>query len=401
MNMTARPSAIVLTLDVIGLALVRALAEHGITVYGVSRWLGEPGRASRKCKLIDLHEEGLEEDEAFCHWLADYARKLGDRPIVFPTSDEWALMLARHRDRLRDVCRFGNNSLDELSAIIRKNTLYQTAAAAGILVPPGLTAPQTSEVKIWCEKHRGPYLVKPYYNFNQDFKVLVFNEAKALLGFLEGRDAGATDLVIQSVLRGGDGWVFEVHGVCDRLGKIKTMASHVKIRQFPPDFGITSCGEAPAIAHGLGERALFEETERLLALVRYHGIFGIEWLQDRDNGELYLLDFNARASYPIGLLRDSGLNLPVIAYRELCGDDLSDVELTPKLTEIRWVDFWNDARTFRRLRSAKCMSWSNWIASLLGCRSYAVWSAGDPGPAFALAKYKVTEFLKRRFCKQR
>lgn len=399
MSITAKPPAIVLGLEVTGLAVVRALAEYGIEVHAVSRWTEDVGRPSRRCRLIDLQGK-VKGPRALADWLVDYAGSLDERPVVFTGSDQLALMLAEHHERLLDVCRLWNNDIDKLSMIVRKSSLYEVASAAGIQVPPGLNAPRTSEVRHWCERNPGPYLVKPFFHFDQGFKNLTFADAKPLLSFLEERSAGASDLVIQRVLRGGDGWVFDCYGLCDRNGEVITMASHRRVRQSPPDFGITCYGEIPGTPRNAGEQALFDGTRKLLAGLNYHGIFGIEWLQDRNTGELYLLDFNARPFYTIGHLRDCGMNLPVLAYRELCGDDLSAIEMTPKLKHKYWVDFWRDLSTFNALRRAGRMTWTEWMASLLKCRSFGVWSAGDPLPAIAQALRKISGIVKRRVTAQ-
>lgn len=397
MSIKPKIPAIVLSLNVTGLAVVRALARYGVEVHGVYRWEGELGRSSRYCnKLIDLRGK-IKNDGELVNWLVDYAESLDERPVVFPTSDPTAMWLADNHERLSRVCRIWDYDHDKLSNVMCKSTLYQAATAAGVLVPPGLNAPDIDEVKQWCEQNKAPYLVKPFYNFTEDFKNLTFDDKQPLLDFLQERKTGASDLVIQRVLRGGDGWIFDCYGLCEKNGNVVTMASHRRIRQSPPDFGITCYGEIPGIPRDVGEQALFDRTEKLLAELGHHGIFGIEWLQDRETGELYLLDFNARPFYSIGHLQDCGLNLPALAYQELCGEDLSNVELIPEVTGKRWIDFWSDASTFNRLRKSGRMTWGEWLASLLQSRANAVWCASDPLPAVLQTLRKGKELIKYLF----
>ena len=127
--------------------------------------------------------------EALCEWLADYAKELGNRPVVFPVSDQVVLELARHRERLSALCRIWNNDHDSLNAIVSKDTLYDLASDAGIRTPPGITAPGIGELRQWFDNHSGPYLVKPFYHFNQQFKVLVFDTAGAVMDFIDRRGA--------------------------------------------------------------------------------------------------------------------------------------------------------------------------------------------------------------------
>jgi len=75
------------------------------------------------------------------------------------------------------------------------------------------------------------------------------------------------------------------------------------------------------------------------------------------------------------------LNLPALAYQELCGDDLSNVELIPEVTSKRWVDFWSDVSTFNRMRKRGRITWGEWLVSLSQSRASAVWCLSDPLPA--------------------
>ena len=131
---------------------------------------------------------------------------------------------------------------------------------------------------------------------------------------------------------GGDGHILDCYGLCASHCRPITLASHRRIRQGPANFGTTSYGEIPLRGDEAMESRLFDYTSRLLGGLKYHGIFGIEWLHDRETGELYLIDFNARPFSSIGHLHDCGLNLPLLAYRELCGEDLSHVPIRPTLT---------------------------------------------------------------------
>ncbi|NIR58450.1 MAG: hypothetical protein GWO02_02465 [Gammaproteobacteria bacterium] len=186
------------------------------------------------------------------------------------------------------------------------------------------------------------------------------------------------------------------------------MASHRRIRQLRPDFGTTTFGEIPACTGEAREERLFEVTERLLSKVRYHGIFGIEWLHDVDDDELYLLDFNARPFSSIGHLVDCGLNLPLAAYRELCGESPLGLQPRPPLRHGYWLDFNRDLESFAIKHTRGVLGWREWLATLSRARSFACFTLRDPGPgiyrlgqlagvvARGVSKY-VTRRLRRRF----
>ena len=188
-------------------------------------------------------------------------------------------------------------------------------------------------------------------------------------------------LIIQRILKGGDGRIYDCYGLCDKNGQVRTMASHRRIRQIKPHFGVTCYGEIPSDPPGIGQQELFDLTRKLLAKVRYHGIFGIEWLYERDTKRLYLLDFNARPFLTIGHLGDCGLNLPLVAYRELCGDELDGFPLVPELRRILWLNYWPHLHSFLKERGRAGRSWKGYFGELLRSRSFALWDFNDPIPA--------------------
>lgn len=378
----SRPAAIVLGLHGTGLRTARCLAEAGIAVHAVSLDPNESGRRSRLLHVEDRFDLSYDDDR-IVEWLLPKAAALADRPVVFAICDAHALALARHAARLAPVCRTFTTPLPVLEKIVAKDGLYAAAARAQVPVPPAIIEPSAEELATWCRTNPAPYFVKPYYQGLEGAalqeKNRIFSESSELLDYVSRH--GSARLIIQRKLRGGDGWIYDCYGYCDREGKVVTLASHRRIRQLPVDKGTTCYGEIPASPRNRGEDALFELTTRLLDGLGYHGIFGIEWLQDRETDELYVLDFNARPFSTVNHLKDCGLNLPLLAYDELTGAGLGEVPLTPRLRHLTWMGMNRDLVAFRQTRREQGLSWWQWIREFAGVRSFAFYTPSDPGPA--------------------
>ena len=129
--------------------------------------------------------------------------------------------------------------------------------------------------------------------------------------------------------------------------------------------------------------------------IRYHGLFGVELLEERESGQLYLVDFNARSARTTAHYVAGGLNLPYLAYRELCGDDLSDQPREPEVRPVRWVDFWLCLGSYWRLRKVGRMNCLDFLRALLRSRAWAVWSWRDPGPALRHTAAKLRMALSK------
>ena len=365
------------------------MAVHGVEVHGITFQKHEATHYSRMCKHV--HLVGLTNEQELVSWLIDYTKKLANRPVVIPTSDSHALMLSRYYERLVPHCRIWNTQYQDLLRIVDKSALYEMARGAGCDVVPSIQEPSLDALDEWCESNSAPYCIKPFYlgiaNCNLREKNLSFSNRDGLMAYVNKN--GSNALVIQRIIKGGDGYIFDCYGLCDASGRVLTMASHRRWRQHLPDMGATSFGEIPGIPTGKTESHLFEITERLLAAVRYHGIFGIEWLQDRETGKLYIIDFNARAFLSIGHLTSCGLNLPFLAYQDLVDDDLSHLSLKPKLVHKYWTDLRRDLGSMQIKHGRGELSWREAL-STLKCRSFAYWDISDPGPGL----YALQELLK-------
>jgi len=360
----------------------------------------DPARYSRYGIKVPCY--GLQDDSAaLLRRLITYAVGIEERPVVFPCGDSHALLLAEHAAQLAPYCLVWDLPHEKLAGIVNKEGLYAAASAAGVPTIASIAEPSEEELLVWSRQHPGPYILKPSYAGVGSCKLREKNRKVATRDELVNyvRAHGSRSLVVQRIMRGGDGNIFDTYGLCDRNGRVVCLASHRRIRQHPMDFGATSCGEIPAQLPLSQEALLFKATEKLFEKVRYHGIFGIEWLRDQATGRFYLIDFNARPFLTVGHLADCGVNLPFLAYRELCGDSLEDVDPRPVLPYKRWVFVGNDIESFRA--ADRCKSSTDmgpWLVSVATCRSFGYWSWRDPLPSLvALGQLcvRASRFLLR------
>jgi predicted ATP-grasp superfamily ATP-dependent carboligase len=363
---------------------VRSLAEGHMPITAISYVRREPLHYSRHCTILHAPAH-LDTDEEYVAWLAGACSRQNDKPVLLPTSDADALLLAKYSGLIQPVARTWSTSHEDLAAIVNKSALYTRAAKTGIPTPPSLMEPCIEQLEQWCAEYEPPYIVKPFYSgiapcaLRQKNKR--FESSADLVGY--AKQHGMRACVVQPMITGGDGYIFDTYGLSDSKHRIVSYATHRRWRQFPPHMGTTSYGEIPVREN---VDILFEYTQRLISQTRYHGIFGIEWLLDRKTGRWYLLDFNARPFSSIGHLTDSGLNLPLLAYYDLTEQWPDDVPQRPTLKHCYWVDLIED---FKTLFTRSDIALTQWLQSVLRCRSFAYWSLRDPGPAL----YRLWELL--------
>jgi predicted ATP-grasp superfamily ATP-dependent carboligase len=394
MRGAARPPAIVLGLGVNGLSVVRSLGVEGVDVHGVRTAPGEPGRFSRFCRSV-VAAPAEAREEPFIEWLARYAATL-DRPVVLPTSDRHALWLARNQKRLHPLCRSWATASDVLETLLSKDRFHSHLVSASLRTPPTLIEPTLAELEGWCGAHRAPYLIKP---FHEDAlpnplgaKNRVASTVEELLAHARG---GLRGLIVQRMIQGGDGWHYTVAGLSDRHGALRGLVTKRKLVQYPPGSGIVAHACLPSCGPE-EEEALLDAARGLLRTVRYHGLFGCEWVKDRETGELSALDFNPRSLYGNGHIAAAGVNLPYLAYRDLCDDEVSDMPERPPVRPVLWTDAWGCAGAWSRLRRSRALTLRALLSLLLRTDAWAVWSRRDPAPAAAHACTQIAKLCRAR-----
>jgi D-aspartate ligase len=373
--------AIVLCKVLTGLATVRALARQGVHVHAVVFDPADPLRLSRYPQSVSLIEPTPTAGRLLQH-IREVVRGMPGKPVLIATCDHLALFLARHRHQLEGVCRVWQTSFSVVSSIIQKERLYQLAESAQVPVIPWTRCEDEATLNAWVAQYPPPYIVKPSYGGRKGVAIHgkneVFDQRADLLAFMRQRNRDG--LLVQQILQGGDGDIYDTYGYADAQGAVRTICTHRRLRQHPPHFGSTTYGEIPSTRCPTDD-IIISHTLALLAKTHYHGIFGIEWLRDRSTGRFYLIDFNARPFSSIGHLEDCGLNLPWLAMRELCGDPLEDVPLMPTLTHKLWVDLARDVQSRAHQAAHERVSRRSWALSLLKAQGHAYLDWRDPRPA--------------------
>lgn len=402
---STRPPAIVLSRVLTGLATVRALHAAGVSVHAFVFADGDltlSTRCERKV-LVPRHARQGEALVAFIEaYVAELPPELG-KPILIPISDQHALLLAEHQDRLRRCTRLWGTEAGALREIISKDGLYALAERAGVPRIPSIAEPDRAALASWVQQHPGPYLLKPFYAGVQGVRLkrknLVIETAPQLIAYVA--EHGAKSLIVQRLLKGGDGYIFDTYGLCDAQGRLVQVATHRRWRQAEPDFGMTSFGEIPSGLPPEQDQRLIDQTEALLAATRFHGIFGIEWLLDRATGTCHVIDFNARPFLSIGHLRDCGMNLPYLAYQDLTEGLPTDLPRVPALRRLWWIDLKRDLQTLRAVRARGELSLWSWLVSVSKVRSLAYFDWRDPMPGLLQGRQLVRDLLSLSSKKRR
>jgi D-aspartate ligase len=306
----ARVTAFVLDAGwVNGLAAIRLLGRAGIRVHAVDHRAGALGFRSRYALPVPSPDPATDE-AAYVDCLAG----VGETGVLFPTHDPPLNAVARHRDRLDGfLCPFPHWSV--LERIQDKRGQLETAATVGVDAPGTRYPSSAGEARVAGDELGYPVLLKPRHpvGFKRRFGKQAFRCESAAELEAAYADAEAFEPMVQEHIPGGDDELYSLGSYLRREGEPLGLFCGRKLRQTPPGIGTCRVGEAVWV------QEVVDAGLRLLRALDFHGISQVEFKRDPRDGRFKLMEVNPRLWQWHALAAACGVDLPVIAYRDLTG----------------------------------------------------------------------------------
>jgi predicted ATP-grasp superfamily ATP-dependent carboligase len=378
------PTAFVLNISHAGLGAVRSLGRAGIPVVGLDPDPSHAGFASKYCDA-KVCPHPVHEPERLVEFLIGQAQRLDQPGVLSPASDAFVLFISRHREQLRPWYRFILPDPEIVEAALDKRRLYDLCDRAG--VPHATTYyPETmADVDRIREDLDYPAYIKPYHShlwaaaFPAVGKgVKVFTSAE-LTRWFERIFISGVQAMVQSLILGPATNVQSVRVYIDSSGTLLGAFTNRKIRQFPVEFGRATCAESihdPAFRH-MGTR-FFQE-------IGWRGFGLIEFKQDDRDGVLKATDLNPRWLKTVNIATDSGIDFPLMHYRDLAGE--SPEPQFDFRAGVRWIDAIGDMASSWSLFRAGELTPLDWARSWAGARSFVTFAPDDIGPFLKEYRY--------------
>ncbi|MBI5030198.1 MAG: hypothetical protein HZB51_06700 [Chloroflexi bacterium] len=389
--MSIIPAAVTPLDEHMGLDIARSLGQHGIPVFGIDWHTQAVGRKSKYIQFV-LSPDPKKEERKYVQFLIDWGKKQSTKTVLYPVSDDTALIISRERSQLEPYYEFVMPEHETLEQLSTKASLAQAGKACGIPTPKTVMTHDAQQVETVAPTFSYPVILKPiesaYWHipaiasllrenaFSGRAKVVLCHNAAELCDCYKKIAAHDPRMIIQEVIPGPDENLAYISFYLDRTSKPLAMFAGRKIRVLPIEFGSAS------YVRSFCDPELERVAMRLLQHVHYQGLGGIEFKKDLRDGQYKLVEFNTRFGMWDGLAPRCGVDTPYIAYQ-----DTLRQPVTPQLNyreNVIWIDWQRDVRAFWMYRKERGLRFTDWFNSLRGEKMWAVYDKKDWRPGVDL-----------------
>lgn len=326
-------------------AIMRSLGRAGVPVVAMSSSRFDAGRSSR------FHDElrscpPVRHTDEFVGWLTDEMRR-GAIDLIAPTSDYLAFCVAEAIEKLGGGHDVGHPAPDAVMTCLFKDRFSTAMANVGFPTPPTATPATPDEAQACAADIGFPVVLKPRSHAGlgvyrgsvartpaelaRQFRPYAIGEGQMAV---ERHDPDLALPIVQHYHDRSTTHVISVSGCLDRDGELIGLSHSRKVSQSPRRLGTGTMFE-PAPRQPFTDRVV-----HAVRMVQGSGIFEMEVLVDRTNGDCWTLDLNPRAFGQISLDIALGVDLPVLWYNSVTGSRLGSA--APRR---RRPLYWHDAVT--------------------------------------------------------
>lgn len=322
------------------LAAVRSLGRGGIPVVVADDKRMTPASWSRYATRV-MRCPPVSDADAMLRWLLRFGAR-EERTVLYPTSDEMAFLLSRHRAALDEHFALYQPDLGTILRVLDKRLLLEAAREAGVDTPATFFPATRAEAERCAREAPGPLLVKPRtqlflelhrkgalaYGSPEDVGEAfdLFRRRNRYLPPIADQHPELTQPMLQRYYPEATESIHSVSGFRSRDGRHLAMLGAVKLLQRPRRLGVGLCFESAEVPE-----AVRTATTRLLEVLGYYGVFELEFIQA--GGRHLLIDMNPRFYNQLQLDVSRGLDLPRMAYAGAVEDELELAALVARTSQ--------------------------------------------------------------------
>jgi D-aspartate ligase len=363
------------------LGIARSLGRLGVTVRGIDQNPWAPALHSRYFREKLVWDIDTAAPETIIQYLLDVGKSIGKRSILIATADETAVLLADYADILKEWYIFPHLSSRLIRTLTNKKEMYFLAKRMNVPTAETCFPQSRMDVERYLEHAKFPIMLKTIYGhalqLRAGLKNLIVKTKEELLELYDRyEDPVNPNFMLQEYIPGGDESVWMFNGYFNEKSECLFGITGKKIRQSPPNAGITSLGIC------LTNKAIVEMTTRFMKSIGYKGMLDIGYRYDKRDGNYKVLDVNPRIGCTFRLfVGDNGLDVARVEYLDLSGQL---VPLSRIIEGRKWVVEDADFFSSPQYHLDEIFSLRQWAASYRGIQETAWFALDDILPFFMM-----------------
>ncbi len=372
------------------LSVARSLGREGVRVYALN-YPDSYVASSRYCKLIRT-PAGANPEEGWAGYLLGPESDELAGAVLLALGDTGIQVITQNREELAQKFLLDVVNPDAQACMLNKLATYQQAVAAGVPTPRFWVIETRRQVLSLEKELVYPLLVKPFFShlyqkaFGKKFvEVKTFDELLRALDAVEG--SGLQVMLVEKI-PGPDDRLCSYYTYLDEAGEPLFHFTKRIIRRFPVNRG-GACYHITDWNPEVRDLGL-----QLFRQVGLRGLANVEFKRDDRDGQLKLIEVNARFTAATCLLTASGFDLGLFVYNRLTGRPQRSLENYRKGMRL-WYPR-EDYHAFRELNKRGEITLWQWLASIARPQVLPYFSWRDPGPTLAQESRRLRASLARR-----
>ncbi len=366
------------------LGIVRSLGRQGHQVSVLVQRQRALAARSKFCSGVEVVPELTIEN------FADVVSRVLERTkydLLMPVGFGSTLAAARHKEKLTKLTHVEVAEASKIKFAADKKLVREMALRLGLHAPASIYPSSAEEAEELAGKLEYPVVLKPASE-GLPKGIRIVRSQKEIMASFESLRAtwpiSCSELpMIQSFVDGYGCGFFALYqnGVCKRI------FMHRRIREYPPDGGVSCCAES------FYDAELKEVGIKLLDAMNWHGVAMVEFRYDPVQKKYTLLEVNPKFWGSLDLALAAGADFPRYLCEMASGENLSYAEDYCRPLRYHWPLSGEIQHLFKRPEAFGAIA-----ADLLNPRVASNFWWSDWGPN-AAEIYEVLGSLRRRMLK--
>ena len=353
-----------------GVVGVRTLVRRGVRATSFDSDRRHPGFRSRYGHAHPCPDPDTA-PEQWVDFMIELSAKMGGKPALIASADAFVSAIAAHSTTLAGHYIM-SPGVPLQGLLATKQTQYELAAKHGMPLPRTQFVKSAEDVAAFANTAQFPCLLKPlHFREWQQFppnhplyyaKVSIAQTPGQLLESWRLASVVDRSAIAQEIIRGPD-TDKRVYLACyDREGRRIANAMFRELRCNPMGFGPASVTEP------VTDSETDEVCDGFLRRIGYSGICEIEMKRDTRDGQVKMIEANARLTGGGDAAPYAGVDLCWLHYLDLIGKDPSPV--APDGRDFRHIDLRADVGAIFAYRRARLITWADVIRSYKSPRAF-------------------------------